>query len=376
MSGRDVFLSDRDDGRFSSTAAFVHATMRETIPPLRYDPEMAADEMPAWREAVRERLRRLMAFPAVPPQPEPRMLWSEPRDGYELQKWEAFPEPRSVVPFLVLLPEGAPQPAPAVLCFPGSTRTNLGLAGEPEPHSEDPHWDANRMALHYARAGMVAIAVENPCMGERSSEIGPPRPEVAMNLLWMGRSYEGLSVHEKLPILRWARAQSWIDRTRIAVSGHSLGAKPALILAVLEPEIAAVVYNDFTCDFRERAIATNLAQISAWQYVPGFITWFDYPDLMAAVAPRPLLITEGGRTEHIERVRAAFRALAAEERFEVVYYPKYADPSERPNDGSPLPEGLAPQEYLAEWANVDVPAHCFKPDIAVPWLAEVLRAES
>lgn len=374
MSRRQVFRSDREDGRFVSTAGFVHATMKGNPPALAWNPEMPLQEMPAWREAVREKLRELMRFPDVPEQPQPRMLWSEPREGYTLQKWEAYPEPRSVVPYLVLIPDGITEPAPAVLCFPGSSRTNIGLAGEPEPESDDRHWDRNRMALHYARAGMVAIAVENPCMGGRSADFGPNRAEVAMNLLWLGRSYEGLSVFEKLPILQWARSRPWIDATRIATSGHSLGAKPALILAVLEPQMAAVVWNDFTCDFRERAIATNLHQVSTWQYVPDFITWFDYPDLMAAVAPRPLLITEGGRTAHIERVRAAFRALDAEDRFSVTYYPKYADPADRPHDGDPLPEGLTLDDYLAQWANVDVPEHSFKPDVAVPWLAGVLEA--
>jgi hypothetical protein len=230
------------------------------------------------------------------------------------------------------------------------------------------------MALHYAREGMVAIAVENPCMGGRRADFGPNRAELAINLIWMGRSYEGLSVFEKLPILEWARNQSWIDETRIAASGHSLGAKPALILSVLEPEIAALVWNDFTCDFRERAVAENLAQVSTWQYVPDFISWFDYPDLMAAVAPRPLLITEGGRTMHIERVREAFRTLDAEASFDVEYYPKYADPADRPNDGDPIPEGLSQEEYLSEWANVDVPEHSFHPEIAVPWMVEVLQA--
>lgn len=373
MSDRDVFRSDREDGRFVSTAGFVHATMKETPPALAWDSAMPAEEIPAWREAVRTKLRELMQFPDVSEQPEPRMLSSEPREGYELQKWEAYPEPRSAVPYLVLIPEDAPKPAPAVLCFPGSSRTNRGLAGEPEA-SDDRHWDANRMALHYAREGMVAIAVENPCMGGRAADFGANRAEIALDLIWMGRSYEGLSVFEKLPILRWAWSRPWIDETRIAASGHSLGAKPALILSVLEPDIRALVWNDFTCDFRERAIATNLLQISTWQYVPGFIRWFDYPDLMAALAPRPLLITEGGRTVHIERIRDAFRALDAEDQFEVAYYPKYAGPADRTNDGRPLPEGLSQDEYLSEWANVDVPEHSFKPDVAVPWMARMLGA--
>ena len=374
MSERGAYRSDRPDGRFASTAGLVHAMTKDVEPVLRWDPAMPAEEIPAWQEAVRAKLLELLRFPEVPEQPEPRMISSEPRDGYELQRWEAYPEPHSVVPFLVLVPDNIPTPAPAVLCFPGSSRTNTGLAGEPEPESTDPHWDENRMALHYARAGMVAIAVENPCMGGRKTERDANRSEVSMQLLWLGRSYEGLSVFEKLPILQWARSQPYIDNTRIATSGHSLGAKPALLLAVLEPEIAAVVWSDFTCDDRERSIAIDLSWIAVWQYVPDFLTWFDYPDLMAAIAPRPLLITEGGRTMHIERIREAFRAQGVEDRFCVTYYPKYADPADRPHDGEPLPEGLTMDEFLADWANVDVPAHSFKPAVAVPWLAEVLGA--
>ena len=83
---------------------------------------------------------------------------------------------------------------------------------------------------------------------------------------------------------------------------------------------------------------------------------------------------EGGRTVHIERVREAFRTLDAEDGFGVAYYPAYADPADRPHDADPLPEGLSMDEYLSEWANVDVPEHSFHPEIAVAWLADVLEA--
>tara|TARA_B100000700_G_C14477773_1_gene593624 strand:+ start:323 stop:535 length:213 start_codon:yes stop_codon:yes gene_type:complete len=42
----------------------------------------------------------------VPPQLEPAQLWIEEREGYRLEKWEAYPEPGSVVPYLVLIPDG------------------------------------------------------------------------------------------------------------------------------------------------------------------------------------------------------------------------------------------------------------------------------
>lgn len=372
MNERPQFRSDRPDGRFVSTAGFIHATLKATEPALTFDPDMPPADFAHWRERVRDLLRDLLRFPDVPPQPEPRMLWSEPRDGYQLQKWECFPEPRSVVPFLVLIPDDVPTPAPAVLCFPGSSRTKEGLAGEPED-SDDRHWARNTMAQRYARAGIVAIAADNPGVGELRGDVQPNRAVPPMNLLWLGRNFEGLTTWQKLPMLQWARSQPWIDPERIAVSGHSLGAKPALNLMVLDEGIRALVFNDFVCDFRERAIATNLALIALWQYIPDFCLWFDSPDLIAACAPRHVLVTEGGRTVHIERIRRAWELQGASGNFEVHYYPRFADPADRLHEGEPIPEGLSMEEYY-EYANIDVMNHAFKYEVAVPWLARVLQA--
>jgi len=377
MSERPIFRSNRPDGRFMSTAGFIHAYMKAHPPKLAFAPEMSAAQFPAWQERVRDKLREVMCFPDVPAQPAPKHLWTEKRDGYELQKWEAYPEPLSVVPYLVLIPDGinATSPGPAVLCFPGSATSKELLAGEPELDGSDPgnaHPKRNRMAQWYAREGITAIAVDNPGIGETADSIRPGRHEICVHAIWAGRHYEGISVFQKLAILEWAKRQSYVDPDRIAVSGHSLGAKPALVLGVLDPSLAAVVWNDFTSDWRERAIAMNLARIAIWQYVPGMLEWFDYTDLMAALAPRPFLITEGGRTKDIERVRDAYKLLGAERQMKVVYYPKYATPDLRPFDDEELPEGLSDEGYFL-YANVDAPMHCFKENIAVPWLSRVLR---
>ena len=387
MPDRPRFTTDRPDGRFLTTAGFVHAYLKNLKPKLAFDPDRKPEEVPAWQEAVREKLRELMCFPkeglgfssahAVATQPEPKHLWSEQREGYELQKWEAYPEPLSVVPYLVLVPDGVSEssPAPAVMCFPGSTSSKESLAGELEPvgsTSDHPHWARNRMAMWYAREGLVAVAVDNPGIGELKDPLTQERTEIVCTGLWAGRHYEGLSVFGKLPILEWVKRQHYVDASRIATSGHSLGAKPALIVGVLEPSIAAVVWNDFCSNWRERAVAENLLPISRHQYVPGFHEWFDYTDLMASLAPRPLCITEGGRTRDIERIRDAFKLVGAEDRMHVAYYPKYATPDLRPYDDVDLPEGLTMEEYF-EYANVDVPEHSFKPDAAVPWLTETLR---
>ena len=193
--------------------------------------------------------------------------------------------------------------------------------------------------------------------------------------MWLGRSYESLAVFQKLPVLAWLKRQEYVDPRRIAVSGHSLGAKHALHLAILDPQIAAIVWNDGVVSWRERAVAMNLnAPFANRQYVPGMLEWFDYPDLLASIAPRPLAICEGGRTRDLDKLKRAFDITQAEDRLRIAYYPKYAAPESRQLDDQDIPEGLTNDEYLP-YVNVDPPGHWFKEDVAVPWLKRVLQAD-
>jgi len=374
---RQVFSSDREDGRFKSSMGFIHAHLKHLKPKLRFNPAMEPKDFPVWREAVRAKLLELMAFPELDqPQPPPKRLWSKQREGYELQKWEAYPEPHSVVPYLVLVPDGvsAQSPAPGVMCFPGSFSSKesmteeLELNGEPCSHR---HAAKNKMAWEYARKGIVSVAVENPATNETADTIRKGSYEFSVHSMWAGRSYEGISVFQKHHILQWLKQQPYVDAGRIAVSGHSLGAKPALHIGVLDPSVKAVVWNDGVTNWRERAVATNLERIGTFQYLPGMLAWFDYPDLQAALAPRPFLVTEGGRTAILDDIRRAYELLGVSDRFEVVYYPKYATPDKRPFDDKELPEGLSMEEYFP-YANCDPPMHNFKGETAVPWVAKVL----
>jgi len=375
---RRVYVSPRDDGRFVSSTGFLHAYLKHLRPKLAFDPNMKPAEFDAWRNAVRDKLRELVGFPEVDKQPPPKRLWTKQRKGYRLEKWEAYPEPFSVVPFLALIPDGvsASSPAPAAMCFPGSSSSKESLAGEVEfggKRSSHRHWLRNRMALEYTQKGIVSVAVDNPGVCETQDAIRSGRYELSIHGIWVGRPYEGISTFQKRCILEWLKEQPYVDAQRIAASGHSLGAKPALILGVLDPTIKAVVWNDGLADWRRRAVFTNLERIGSFQYIPGLLHWFDYVDLHICMAPRPLLIAEGGRSEYLERVREGYRLLGAADKFKAVYYPKYADPDQRRYDKVPVPEGLTMKEYYP-YANVDPPMHYFKGEVAVPWLAKMLGA--
>lgn len=372
-----TFASGREDGRFVETAGFLHQYLRSLRPKLEFPADLTHERFPAWQKAVRDKLLELMAFPDVPAQPEPRRISCESRQGYQLQRWEAYPEPFSVVPFLLLVPDGASQqsPAPGVLCFPGSTGSKEALAGEPgidgSPASADRKWLDNRMAWHYVRRGLVALAVDSPATNELASPLRD-RNSLSLSAIWMGRSYEAVSVFQKACLLEWLARQPFVDARRIATSGHSLGAKPADILGVLYPDmVRAVVHNDFVCNWQERAVAMNLDMPGAHQVVPGIFQWFDYTDLEASLAPRPLLFTEGGRANQIAKIRRAYELHGAADAVGLFHYETFEDPSSRPLDGAELPIGITGEQYF-QHAYVTPSLHRFRPDRAVPWLAKVL----
>ena len=73
----------------------------------------------------------------------------------------------------------------------------------------------------------------------------------------------------------------------------------------------------------------------------------------------------------LDLVRKAYEIAGAPENLSVHHYPRYSDPANR-RDGKPIPEGLGEMEWL-DHANVDVPRHYFKGDLAVPWLTKQFK---
>lgn len=365
--------SDRPDGRFLTTAGFIQHTLKNLEPALAFKPGLSLKTFAAWKRKVRAKLRELMAFPAVPPQPRPKLVWEKRREGYRLQRWELYPEPFSVVPFLMLAPDTATPSsrAPAVLCFPGSDQPKESLAGE---RWKGP-WKAafgecDYMALHYARQGFVALAFDNPSTCELADKRSPDWRRQVSALLWLNRPYECLSTFQKFQALQWLKTVPFVDARRIAVSGFSLGAKPALLLGILDPAVKAVIWNSGAPDWREREVVQNLHPMAPWQYIPGFIRWFDYSDLMAALAPTPLLVTEGGPGAAHRRIRQAYAIAGAPGGFKVTFCPSYAKASARRYYHRKIPEGVSEAMYRRHACYDGY--HCFKPAVAVPWLRRLL----
>ncbi|HOE61782.1 MAG TPA: alpha/beta hydrolase family protein [Candidatus Latescibacteria bacterium] len=375
------FETPRPDGRFENHMAFAWDYVRRMTPEYSFDKLREASEMPAWRAKVRTKLGELLQIPVPLPKVEFKLLNEEKRNGYRLHRYEFYPEERLAIPILVLVPENAiagKKRVPAVVCMPGSGASLNSLAGEPDEFGNR-YPARNRQAWHYAQIGMIGVAIENPATAEsgiREVNHFATQAQFARMMTLAGRSNWGFMTKHVLQTIDFMKEHPNVDSERIAVSGMSLGCIPALYAAVMSDDVAAVVYNDFVSSWAANALSVtkNLGGSVDARRPYGFHRWFDdEPDLMAAVAPRPMIFSEGGAWKGvIEKVQRAYRLAGAEQNLRIAYYEKYADPATRKYEDVALHQakGLTGNDYLL-FSNVDAGQHSFHPDVNLPWIAEV-----
>ena len=379
------FVSSRPDGRFTSSMAAHMEMLRRQTPKLALPEGLSAEEFPKWRHAVREKLRELLCIPEFTPQPEPVLLSTVQREGYRVEKWEFYPDDYTAVQFLSLVPEGADgdHPVPGVMCLPGSIFSKESLAGEPltdNPMSQfNKYPDRNCMALHMVNAGYAAFAFDHLEIADaglfRQGEYYTARTQMCHGYIQSGLCYPGVTVFQKLCVLDFLKKLPYVDENRLAVCGHSLGTEAALYLALLTDDFRALIFNDLVGDARQRYVATTeyadmdrMGQnIGNWHEVPGIYRWFAFPDLLAALAPMPIAMNEGGAEEWFRKIRRAYGLFGAEDMLQISHYPKYADPASRKHpEDAPL-IGLSEDSFF-ELHYTDPADHSFRDEPSIRFL--------
>ena len=384
--GQAQITTDRQDGRFQSSRGTVQYMLKRMKPTYAFDPLFTPVEFKEWQSGLRAAMKELMRFPEIADLPAPVRIKTVRRDGYRVEKWESYPLPGSVVPYLVLIPDGVDpgHKAPAVLCIPGFGGSKEGLAGENEGDYDLISFPAesvkkNAMALHYVKRGLVAVAVDNPSCAELSDNGHFDYLNTSRILLEMGWSYLGLSAYQDWNILSWMKELDFVNKDRLIVSGFSLGTEPLMVLGTLDPSIYAFVYNDFLCRTLERILVMTKPDPkgirpfpnSIEHLIPGFLTQFDFPDLVAALAPRPVICTEGGLDRDFDLIRKAYEISGKSDHFTYYHYKKFADPKDR-KQIEQVPEGIDRDTYF-NLVNVDPKNHYFKEEWVLPWIDKILK---
>ena len=239
-------------------------------------------------------------------------------------------EPDCYVPAYLCIPKtclkpGA-SPVPAVLCLhPTDNQVGhqvvLGIAGRPN----------RQYAAELAERGYVTLAPSYPLLAKYQPDVrGLGWESGTLKAVWDNQ--RGLDLLESL---------SFVDRRQFGAIGHSLGGHNAVYTAVFDTRIRVIVSScglDAYTDYY-RGNPEVWRPEKGWcqlRYIPRLVEYsgrldeipFDFPEMVAALAPRRVLIVAplhdaNFRAESVDRVVAAAKKIyqlwKAEDQLQVVH---------------------------------------------------------
>jgi len=255
---------------------------------------------------------------------------------YIQQKISYASEAGDRVPAYLLIPKQRDLKSPAMLCLHQTTEIGkgepVGLGGK----------ENLRYAQELAERGYVCLAPDYPRFGDYNVDVYE-MGYVSASMKGVWNHMRGVDLLQSLPE---------VDPDRIGCIGHSLGGHNTLFVSVFDERIKVAVTS---CGFTRFAKYYN-GDLTGWThkgYMPRIDTVygkdpakmpFDFPDILAAIAPRHVFINApvndanfdvGGVKESVEAARKIFALHGAEPHLSAVY----------PDDEHDFPDPEREQAY-------------------------------
>ncbi|MBL8221077.1 MAG: SUMF1/EgtB/PvdO family nonheme iron enzyme [Bryobacterales bacterium] len=238
------------------------------------------------RSALREKWRGILGAPAIaPPAPNARLIESYAERGLRGSILELQTEPDSWEKILVLQPavaSSAPLPVVIVPYYDVDVPAGRNLGGRSFMAGS-----VRSYAYLAAQRGYMAIAIR--WFGE---SYGERYDEAVANLAMRHPQSTGLGkwVWDAQRLLDYIGTMPDADSKRIAIIGHSLGAKMALYAAAMDDRIGNVIFS-------EGGIGFKMSNYDDFWYLgekmKSLPAGTDQHELMALLAPRPFLLIGG-----------------------------------------------------------------------------------
>ncbi|MDQ3750571.1 MAG: prolyl oligopeptidase family serine peptidase [Acidobacteriota bacterium] len=264
-----------------------------------------------WRARRAEIKNRLNVFLGEPPKRKPplnvKIIEETQRENHILRKLVYQTESGEFVPAYLLIPKNLKGRAPVVLCPHQTTQAGkkepAGLAGNPQLQT----------ALHLARRGFVTFTYDALCFGERhdatSGHYGDAIPFYQKHPSW---SLMGKMIWDLQRAIDYLETLDFVDRKRIGSIGHSHGGYTTLFAMAFDERITAGASNCGFDTFRVDGNTFRWSKATALMPLLGFYVSnprinmdfyravpdssvadvpFEMHELLALIAPRPLLLS-------------------------------------------------------------------------------------
>jgi len=257
------------------------------------DPQAVPGSVQEWekrRSLIQRVIRRTIGEARIADVPfEMKVLEVEALPEYERRLIEYTVAPNERVRAYLCVPNGTAPPRPGILVLhqtiEAGKRESVGLEGSA----------SLAFGADLAARGYVTLSPDSICAGERIDSFGKFDTR-GYYLAHPDLSAMGRMLFDARRALNLLASREEVDRTRLGVIGHSLGAEGALMLAAFNERVKATVascgYATFAADEKRMCWARD----SWFSYMPklrplflaGRLPHWDWDEVVRLVAPRAL----------------------------------------------------------------------------------------
>jgi cephalosporin-C deacetylase-like acetyl esterase len=242
---------------------------------------LAPEREAFWRDNPKDKclaeVRRLAGIRTPAGKPAAKSLGTVRRNGYTIEKLLIERPDEVPVPALLFLPEQREGKHPAILYVNGRGKAEGAAAGG--------------QIGDLAMAGRAVLSIDVRGIGETN----PATPKgywnkeypIAYLALHLGRPLLGQRVEDVLAALEVLAARPEVDAGNIAITGIDAGGPIALHAAALDERLREVTLERSIESWMD-VVATPQCKNQLQQVVPGALAKYDLPDLVRAIAPRPV----------------------------------------------------------------------------------------
>lgn len=213
------------------------------------------------------------------------------------------------------LPKGLSKPAPAILyvCGHASVKVDGVSMGNKTGYQHHGAW--------FARNGYVCLAIDTIQLGEIE---GAHHGTYRMNQWWWnarGYTPAGVEAWNGIRALDYLQSRPEVDGARIGMTGRSGGGAYSWWVAALDDRVKVAVPVAGITDLRNHVVDGVVQGHCDCMFMVNTYRW-DYPQVAALLAPRPLLLSNSDKDKIFpldgvlrvhEKVRRVYRLLGAEE---------------------------------------------------------------
>ena len=277
----------------------VHDNLLKAKPLLAYDEK---NDYQTWKGKVREQYTKMLGLDVIKENAceiQVEIEETVEKDGYTRYRYVFESEKDCPVPCYLLIPNTGKEKYPVCICLQGhSTGFHISI-GEKKHDEDERSLQTSTFALDAVKRGFAALCIEQRGMGERTTLQQRRGPALtcgcyitAMTALMAGRTLIGERVWD---VSKGIDSLSYfadkLDLDDICLIGTSGGGTATYYSACYDERIKVAASCCAVSTYRDSI--GDMWHCSC-NYVPGSARYFDMGELSALIAPRKLLLCNGG----------------------------------------------------------------------------------